>query len=70
MRMIYALYKGDTFLFVGTKRECALYLGVKEKTISWLTTPTYNKRIKNEDHNRIIAIKFEDPINSKGDEIR
>ncbi len=56
----YAIYKGDKFLFLGNKKECAKYLKVKEKTISFYTTPTYKKRINNDYNNRIIAIKVEE----------
>ena len=30
-RKIYAIYKGDEFLCEGTARECAEFLGVKQK---------------------------------------
>ena len=42
--MIYALYHGDEFLTLGTKKELAEYLGVKVRTISFYATPTYQKR--------------------------
>lgn len=43
-KMMYALYKGDTILWVGTKEELAAYLGVSVKTIEHFHTPTYQKR--------------------------
>lgn len=43
----YALYKGDEFLFVGTKKECAEFLGVTERTISYFLTPHRLKLLKN-----------------------
>ena len=54
----YALYKGDDFLFQGTAKECAEFLGVKRHTVYWMTTPSYHKRVK--DGNRLIAIKIDD----------
>jgi hypothetical protein len=41
---IYALYKGDQFLIVGTKKELADYLKVKEKTISFYSSEVWKKR--------------------------
>jgi len=56
----YAIYKGDKFLFQGTKKECSEYLGVDEKTVYFYTTPTYQKRSKDEYNNRMIVIKVEE----------
>ena len=57
--MDYAIYKGDKFLFVGTKKECAEFLKVKEDTISFYTTPTHKSRVKDEYNNRTIVIKIQ-----------
>ena len=54
----YALYKGDTFIFAGTRKECADYLGVKESTIRFYMTPGYKRR-KYAD-NRVQVYKLED----------
>ncbi len=43
---IYALYKGDFCLGIGTVKELAKSHGVKERTIRFLTTPSYMKRVK------------------------
>lgn len=56
----YAIYKGDTFLYIGNRRECAKFLNVKEDTINFYTTPTYKRRIKEEYNNRIIIVKMEE----------
>ena len=40
---IYALYWGDKFLTLGTRKELAEYLGVKERTIYFYTTEVYKK---------------------------
>lgn len=53
---MYALYKGDVILTIGTIKELAKYLGVKEKTIHFYSTPTYRKR--NKKGNNYIVIKI------------
>lgn len=45
-KTMYALYKGDNILTIGSIRELALYLGVTERTIRFYSTPTYKKRTK------------------------
>jgi hypothetical protein len=60
---IYAIYKGDDFLFMGTKKECANYLNSKEEYITFLCSPTNLKRIeqtKKEYSNHKIALRVED----------
>lgn len=54
---IYAIYKGENFLFEGTAKECAEHFGIKEKTVWWLATPSNLKRDKK---GRMIAIKLEE----------
>lgn len=53
---MYALYKGDDILTIGTIKELAKYLGVKEKTVYFYSTPTYRKR--NKKGNNYIVIKI------------
>ena len=55
---VYALYKGDKLLAVGTKKELANQLGVKIGTISFYHAPAYRSRDKNV-KNRRILIKIE-----------
>ena len=43
---VYALYKGDELLEIGTKKELAELLNVKVKTISFYGTPAYTKKNK------------------------
>lgn len=50
----YALYKGDTFLTMGTIEEIAKQMGVEPKTIAFYKTNTYKKRCKNFDNRRIL----------------
>lgn len=56
---MYALYKGDEFIDLGTIKELAKKLNVKPKTIRFYGTPSYQKRIKNYSE-RLILIKIED----------
>lgn len=60
---IYAVYKGDKFIDLGTKKELAKRLNVKPEFIGYLTTPVNRRRIaktKTGMDNRLIAIKIED----------
>ena len=56
---IYALYKGDTFINLGTIEEIAKSENVKPRTIRYLQTPCYKKRFKEDDNNRKVLIKIE-----------
>lgn len=56
---IYAVYKGDEFIDLGTRKELAEKLNLKPDTVKFLSTPTYRKRIKNRP-NALIAIKIDD----------
>ena len=42
----YAVYRGDTLVAVGTSKEVAEQMGIKQKTLWWYTTPAYKKRVK------------------------
>lgn len=53
---IYAIYKGDEFLDLGTAKELAQKFNVKEKTIHYWHTPTHKKLVKN----GMIVIKIND----------
>lgn len=54
----YAIYKGDKFVFVGTKQECAEHLNVKPSTIYFFSTHAHRKRAKSD--NAVLAIKLSD----------
>jgi len=43
---VYALYKQENCLGIGTIKELSEELNVKEKTIKFYRTPTYKKRVK------------------------
>ena len=40
----YAIYKGDRFIDLGSVRYLAKKMNVKEETIKFYSTPTYQKR--------------------------
>lgn len=56
---IYAVYKGDEFIDLGTKKQLAKTLNCKTKSIAFMTTPCYKKRIKGKE-NRLTVIKVEE----------
>jgi hypothetical protein len=64
-KYIYALYKGDKFITEGTKEEIAKVQGCKVKTISFLGTNVYKKRMaankyKYKKPNHLILIRIDD----------
>ena len=46
-KMLYALYRGDEFLDIGTKYELAEKFDVKPETIVFYASPSYQKRTAN-----------------------
>lgn len=58
----FAIYKGDTFMFIGTAEYCAKIMGVKPEFIKWLTTPTAKKRFENrkDKSKALTAVRLED----------
>lgn len=55
---VYALYKGDNFIDLGTRKELAERIGVGERTIYFYSTETYQKR--NKDGNCYVVIDCDD----------
>lgn len=53
---IYALYRGEKFLAIGTKKELAELLNVKVETVSSYATPSYKKRINEAKSRRVVLI--------------
>lgn len=53
---IYALYRGEKFIAVGTKKELAELLNVKVETISFYATPAYKKRTNEAKGRRLVCI--------------
>lgn len=59
----YALYRGDKLITVGTAVELAEELGVQPKTIQFLSTPAYQRRMdaaKRPRGNRKYTVKLEE----------
>lgn len=65
----YAIYRGDKFEFIGTRKECVDYLGCKKQTFSVYLTTTYKKRLaKRKKHkNCIVVVKLDDEDEEQGD---
>lgn len=62
---IYAIYKGEKFLFEGTSKECAKYFNVKTRTIYWWAMPSTtkiaeSKRKNGKERQRKIAVVIEE----------
>ena len=53
---IYALYRGEKFIAIGTKKELAELLNVKVETISFYATPAYKKRTNQDKSRRLVCI--------------
>ncbi len=51
---IYALYKGEDCLGIGTIKELAEQLNIKATTLRFYMTPTYKKRVKDEIDRRVL----------------
>lgn len=52
MVKVYAMYKGEECLGIGTIKELAEMLNVSIKTIKFYLTPTYKKRCKKSKNRR------------------
>lgn len=57
---VYALYKGDKFIYIGTKKELAEKMNWKETTVSFCHTPANLKRNKGNRYMIINAGEVED----------
>lgn len=53
---VYAMYKGEECLGIGTIKELAAQFNVKIKTIKFYTTPTYKKRVKKAKNRRELIL--------------
>lgn len=56
--VVFALYRGDEFVDLGTKKELAKRMGVSVSTITFLASPANAKR--NATGNRLMAYRIED----------
>ncbi len=56
----YALYKGDTFIDIGTLNYLAKILNVDKKTIMYYSTPAHLKRCQKSDKgNYLVVVKLD-----------
>lgn len=56
----YALYRGDTFMEIGTRTQLAELLNVDAKTITFYASPAYRKRFEKSPGNMLLVIRIED----------
>lgn len=57
---VYALYKGDDFLMIGTADEIAQKEGVKRKTVLYWASPAYKKKIGKSEKCKVVIRVEED----------
>lgn len=55
---VFALYRGDEFVDVGTKKELAAKLGIKPESVGFLASPENARR--NRGGNRLMAYRIDD----------
>jgi hypothetical protein len=62
MARLYAIYRGDTFIDLGTVRELAERLKFNEDTIRHMATPTHFRRTKYDVTLRAYRIEEQDEV--------
>lgn len=62
MEKIFALYKGDKFIDIGTKEYLANLLNVRKETIEFYASPTQLKRSKD---NCYVVVRIDDDEREK-----
>lgn len=56
---VYAVYKGDKYLFEGTKVEICKHFGIKPATFNFYRTKYYKEARETRLNNRIIIIRID-----------
>lgn len=56
---VYAAYKGEKYLFEGTKVEICGYLGIKSATFNFYRSRYYKENRESHINNRIIIIRVD-----------
>lgn len=56
----FAIYRGDTFEFLGSSQECAEHLGIKRESVYYYSTPAYKKRSSVEGDSLVVIALEED----------
>lgn len=59
---VYAIYKGDEFVDMGTSKELAKKFGIREESVKFFSYPTNHRRNKGK---RKIAIVIDDEEGEK-----
>ena len=62
MKKQYALYKGDTFIDIGTKEYLANKIGVDVRSIEFYMSPTYQRR---NNYKGWVVIRIKDDLKSE-----
>lgn len=57
---MFALYKGDEFIDLGTRKELAARHGIKPNTITFMASPAYAKRIEGREDAYLKAYRVEE----------
>ena len=55
-KTVYAVYKGDEFVDVGTLNELSARSGIQSKTILFRMSPTYKKRCRGLSHFEVFKL--------------
>ena len=58
-KKIFALYKGDEFIDLGTIDELSQRRGIKVNTLRWYARPSYRKQRKRDNCYEVFAIEGE-----------
>lgn len=56
-KKLYALYRGDEFVDVGTAEEIAERQEIRPESVKWMSTPSYHKR---GGYGKLMAFKIEE----------
>jgi hypothetical protein len=57
---IYAMYKGEEVLAIGTAPEIAEKMGIKVETVHYYATPAHRRKAKKEHSNSRMVFRLED----------
>lgn len=54
---IYAMYKGEEVLAMGTIEEIAQKMGITIETVRYMTSPSHRKRCRGNNHREVFRIE-------------
>lgn len=60
-RWVYAVYKGDKFIYEGTRDEICAYLEIKPKTFGFYRTHHYAVNRNTKFNNRVMIFRIDGP---------